>query len=208
MFEKKFIDSSDQLTAVAGGTVEAEFFNCIIGNTPTRRIGNKITVTNINMRGIVTSGSVNDAAGTVNECPTFRIIIGIDKQANGAAPAIFSSTGTGILQGNTVGGFTDCLQYRNMFNLERFTILKDKLICSKAASSGTTGNFRIDTAIPWKFSWKGMLPVSFGSDNGTIADLRSNNLFVAVIPDRAPTGGASSTNGTVEFVTRVKFIDA
>jgi len=220
-FEKKFIDTNQQMIMMAGGEIQGNFFNCAQGNTPRQRIGNKITVTNINIRGLITSGSNNADANTANECPTFRVIIGIDKQANGALPSIFSaaSTETGILQGPNGNpppggapvGYAAPLAFRNMYNLERFVILKDKLISTRCASIGTTGASRIDTAVPFKFSWKGMLPVLYAANSpplGDVADIRSNNLFVALIPDRVPAGAASSANGTFELTCRVKFIDA
>lgn len=220
-FEKKFLDSSKQMIAATGGAIEADFFNCAQGNTPRNRIGNKITVTNINIRGILNSGSNNADSTTANECPTFRVIIGIDKQANGAAPGIYSAapTETGILQGPTGGpppggapaGYAAALSFRNMYNLERFVILKDKLICTRAAGIGSASSLRIDASTPFKFSWKGMLPVLYAADSpplGNVSDIRSNNLFVALIPDKVPAGAPSSANGTFELTTRVKFIDA
>lgn len=207
-FEKKFLDRPEQVTtAISGGQLKCDFFNCRQGNSPVTRIGNKITVTNINMRGLITSGSKNDDATAANECATFRIIIGIDKQANGAAPNIFDAGGTGILQGAATGGYADALAFRNMYNLERFVILKDKLISSRSGGAGSSGASKVDIGIPWKFSWKGMLPVMYNADVGDITDIRSNNLFVAIIPDRISTTPTSG-NGTCEFRTRVKFIDA
>lgn len=210
-FEKKFFDVSSQITAsTGGGTVQTGFFNSVQGNSPNTRIGNKITVTNINMRGIVTSGSKNDDATAQNDCPTFRIIIGIDKQANGATCTTFGVAGdnTGILQGAATSSYPDCLAFRNMYNLDRFTILKDKLISSRCAGSGNVvGTTKIDMAIPWKFSWKGMMPVLYNANSGMLTDVRSNNLFVAIIPDKVATL-ATSINATVEWTTRVKFIDA
>lgn len=208
VFEKKFLDLATQVTTVtSGGSVNANYFGCRQGNSPITRIGNKITVTNINMRGLISSGSKNDDATVANECPAFRIIIGIDKQCNGAVPAIFAADHTGILQGIVTNTYADCLAYRNMYNLDRFIILKDKLICSRTGGYGNAAAVKIDTHIPFKFSWKGMLPVMYNADTGNITDVRSNNLFVAVIADKNATT-ATSTNPTCEWMTRIKYIDA
>ena len=209
-FEKKFIDNSLTIPCNNGGAITVGFFNCAQGNAPNQRIGNKITVTNINMRGYVSGGTVNNVAGTIDEVPQFRMIIALDKQANGAAPSAFGLA-DGLLQNQTgnydpaVNPQWNMLQYRNMFNLDRFTILKDKIIRPLAAGSSGAAS-RIDMPVPFKFSWKGQLPVLYSTADANTAAIRSNNLVVLFVSDKTMT--ASTAHANIEMCTRVKYIDA
>lgn len=207
-FEKKFIDTSVTVDCNNGGAVGGQFFVCAQGNTPNQRIGNKITVTNINIRGYVSAGTVNTAiGGAADEAPLFRIICLLDKQSNGAAPSAFG-VADGVLQPQNYAGNTqwNILQFRNMFNLDRFVILKDKIVRSSISSLGTSASTRIDQPVPFKFSWKGMLPVMYNDPAANLAAVRSNNFVICVISDK--TMAASTANANFEMCCRVKFIDA
>jgi len=192
-YEKKFKDtptSAAMLEFSTSGVVQNSFVTMASGSDNGERIGNRITVTNINAHLLAVTGTSNTNPGLENT--VVRVILGIDKQCNGA---------------NTVVG--DVLQsaspfsFRNMFTLNRFIILKDKLFVMDpkiymASNSGQVGRIL-------KFSWKGQLPIMYSDATATIGNIETNNIFLLVITDRSATAG--QTDGVVGTV-RVKYTDA
>jgi len=211
-FEKKFMDVPGYFTAAQTGLLQQSFFGGIIqGNSPITRIGAKITVTNINIHGYVSAGKLNSAGYSVDECPMFRIIVGIDKQCNGLGLANGAADVLSLLYGPTQAADLagNAFAFRNMYNLDRFVILKDKMISSRASGVGTTSAAKMDVTVPFKFSWKGLLPVHYKSATaspGALVDVSSNNLFILVLSDKAET--VSNDAAGVYTMTRVKYIDA
>jgi len=210
-FEKKFMDTASSLFADTSSNIIQDSFQQIVqGNTPITRIGNKITVTNINIHGYVSAGKVNNVAATTDECPMFRIIVGIDKQCNGlGVTALTDVINTAFGYNGGAAPTHNAFGFRNMYNLDRFVILKDKMIASRCAGIGSASTAKLDVVIPFKFSWKGLLPVHYKANTattGALTDVASNNLFILVISDKVDSAGNS--NSSVQLVTRVKYIDA
>lgn len=184
--EKKFFDSDITNSANVQSGVIFNSFNLIPqGTTDQTRIGNKITVRNINVRAI---SAVDDAGTGALGGGYLRVIIYVDKQCNGVAATV-----TDILKSAAINSF------RNMDQVDRFLILKDKMIkvtvdSANALHTATSTTF-------WKASWKGALPIHYSSTTGAITELRSNNIGMIYISDN-PALNAAGTG-----IARIKFTD-
>jgi len=192
-YEKKFLDTN--LSAAlgefaTGGVVQATYCVMASGAGNGQRIGNRITVTNINAHLNIMSGISNSNPGMNNTI--VRVILGIDKQANGAAPDVGD-----VLQ--TASPYS----FRNMYTLNRFVILKDKLLALNPQASDASYTGQHSRVL--KFSWKGQLPVLYSDTTASIGVIESNNIFMLVIADRAAT--AAQLDGAFGTV-RIKYTDA
>jgi len=184
--EKKFFDTACSDTSdMSGGAIVAASLNLIPqGTTDQTRVGNKITIRNVNVRFAI---SADDQTTGAFAAGAIRIIIYVDKQTNGATAAF-----TDILKGGQVTSF------RNMDQVDRFIILKDKIyappvMAANALHTSTSARY-------YSISKKVNLPVHFSSTTGAITELRSNNIGFLAISD---TASANIFNG----VARVKFTD-
>jgi len=192
-YEKKFLDTN--LSAGMGefstsGVRQADFAIMASGSGNGQRIGNRITVTNINAHLNIQSGISASNPGMNNT--VVRVIMGIDKQANGASPDVLD-----VLQ--TASPYA----FRNMYTLNRFVILKDKLLALNPQASDASYTGQVSRVL--KFSWKGQLPILYSDTTASISVIESNNIFLLVIADRAATGGQlDGAFGTV----RIKYTDA
>jgi len=186
--EKKWFDYTiNQGTIPDNGTIVPSVNGVIQGSGVNERIGNKITIRNLNCRFWV---SIDNASGFVASS-VIRYIIYVDKQCNGAA-----ATPADLLTGALVGS------YRNMDTVDRFQVLADKFLIlgPKAYGSTTAGTtFGTDSMTMRKFSWKGALQINFGGAGGTINLIRSNNIGILFI------GSPSGAN--VQGGIRIKYTD-
>jgi len=161
--EKKYWDGSpiDFVGNATGGNVFPTLIAGIVqGTTDNTRIGGKICVTNVNCRGFRNMASYGTAAFFGGY---LRVVLYIDKQCNGANALV-----TDILQSATINAF------RNMNNLDRFIILKDKMY---KTSIDATNALHTDTSRQyWKINTRGKWEISFSGNTGGIADLRSLNI--------------------------------
>jgi len=118
-----------------------------------------------------------------------RVIVYVDKQANGAAAAITDIVKTAALA-----------SFRNMDQVDRFDILMDKVF--KIGSGGTNALHTDEGKKYWKINKKCNYPVHFSSTTGAITELKSNNIGILYLADVA------NVNAAVASVCRVKFVDA
>jgi len=207
--ESKFIDFELVDTARgSGGTGELisngtsnNFLLIPEGDGPSTRDGRQIHVEAIHIRWTV---KLLDST-TLSTAPvTFRMILAIDTQCNGADPSVLAAN-TGIFS-NRNAGPTDALAYYNLFNGKRFKIIYDKLICLNWSGAGLlstdtyAGQGRVFKK-SIKFRGRG-IPVDYdqSATTGATSTIRANNLF-----------GATMTNGTnlahFAILTRVRYRD-
>ncbi len=182
--EKKFFDTTLGSTALAtAGVVLNDSLNLIPqGTTQSTRIGRKCTISKINMRGFMVLASNATASSEV-----YRIILALDKQANGATAAVTDLLTT-----------ADEKSFNNLSNSGRFMVLKDWYgTMNKMADIGTNINSVIK---PFVFNKSCSIPVEFSSTMGAITEIRSNNIFLI--------GVSSSTTLTFSHTTRVRYTDA
>lgn len=182
--EKKYqdVDIDSVGVAVAGTFLNTDNFVRIgQGTTKNTRLGNKINVCNFNIHGTVGLPASATQVGTV-----VRIIVGIDKQTNGAATAV-----TDVLE------FAEYDSFRSMDSVDRFKILKDKWVTVNPNLLSAAGG---DITRVFKFNFKNMnWPVHYSGTTGAITEIRSNSVFVLCI--------ASTAQAVIDAQTRIKFYD-
>lgn len=185
-FEKKYFDTSVISVADATAGIIIPSLNLVPqGTTDQTRIGNKITIRNINIHGYCN----NDDQTTVAFAGSnIRVIVYLDKQANGAAAAVTDIVKTAALS-----------SFRNMDQVDRFVILVDKVIfnpveCTNALHTTNQRHY-------WSVNKKCMIPIHFSSTTGAIAEVRSNNIGILYLSDTVDANPAA--NG----IARVKFTD-
>lgn len=192
-YEKKYFDTIFASTAinVAGGFTPS--WNLIPqGTTKNTRIGNKCTITNINVHGFLVTASqlVPNILGD-----KIRWIVFVDRQANGAVPAAISD----LIQ-TMPGATTDIHSFRNMDNVDRFVILKDKTyVLNQGTQNANLGSQQFIREI--KMNKKCNIPLEFSSTTGAITEVRSNNVMCLFIN--------TTGNGFTSFAmtSRVKYSD-
>lgn len=138
------------------------------GNTQTTRVGNRIVVTNISVRGEF-KYTTNDTGG----CWVYLVL---DKQANGAAPKwkdIFHEN-AGVNVGPAYLGYNQ--MYTNPNNETRFQILKSWLLgygnYSGVANGMASKFFSCDLRTNIEVKYTG------SSQNASIADVGSNAIYL------------------------------
>lgn len=189
--EKKFFDTLKGGTVLAStGTILDASINLIPQDTTENtRVGRKVVITKIMIRGTIDLPSTTD---TAKASDIYRFIIYQDKQCNGA-PATVAQ----ILQATTYHSFN------NLANSKRFKILLDKW---GGINSFTSGNGTNDQAfeknLPFKFFKDCSIPIEFDASatTGAIATIRSNNIGIMGIS----RGG----DVTFDYQVRVRFNDS
>jgi len=168
---------------LTGGLLE----NIIQGTGMDQRIGRKIVVKSIDVKGFV--GGTSASLADIVSC-----WLVLDKQANGTFPVTAD-----IVQDNTV---PQCSAQFNLTNVNRFRILK-KWNIKVEPNAGVAGSFDSD-AKPFSFHKKCSIPVEYSLNTGSVAEIRSNNLLMMFSTNRA----AAATPYYIEGTTRVRFLDS
>lgn len=171
------------------------FVQCIcipvLGNDYNNRVGRKITMSSVYVRGYArTEISATPAATTVSS-QQGRIMLIYDDQPNGALPAI-----TDIL--NTA----DPASQLNLNNRDRFRVLKDKCFAfdpylQSASASAQIFSVRIYRKLNIDCTFNGV-------NGGTIADIQTGALLLAYVGSNA---AGVSTDANAYLSSRVRFLD-
>lgn len=173
--EKKFLDTPLTLEdpVAATGNVYDSLVEIPQGAGESQRVGRKCTITAISLRYVVSLNNTSTPSSTEDGC---RVIIFHDKQCNGAIAPI-----TQVLASDTY------LSYNNLANKERFRILSDKFhdLSSTAGSyDGTNDQFGAK-GVTKSVYLRCDIPIEFSGATGAIAEIRSNNIGVLIISDKA-----------------------
>lgn len=179
--EKKNIDSTLAFPVVGAGTGILTLLNgSQAGGLPTNRVGRRMTMTSVFVRG-----SVALQAASTGNCPV-RILVVYDKQSNKAAP----NPGD-ILVGDRVD------EQMLLANSHRFKVVRDILI----PCLGTAGP---QSALINEYA-KVNLQTEYidGAGAGTVADITSGSLYALVYCNNQIGGAACLSNVQV----RVRFQD-
>ena len=182
--ELKYIDiTANPVIAFNDGTmVDTPILlnGCIQGSDATNRIGRKIV-----MKSLLLRGTFSLAATSTGGSP-IRIILFYDKQANASTPLT-----TDLLLADQFNS------PNNLNNRDRFVILHDFM--SEPISTG--GHY----SCSFKFYKKLNLETMFNSGNaGTVGDITSGALWLFV----GQNGSIGTANPTLVLRTRVRFLDA
>ena len=195
--ELKFFDTVKAAAASAvTGTLLDDSLNHVVQDTSENgRIGRKIVVSSLHIRGAWQFGSDPTLANLDNR---LRIIVFVDKQANGTAPTMADVVST--------AGTVDIDSFRNMSQISRFTVLMDRVyditvpaIFQDAAGTGDNP----PQAHTWKFSKRLNLVIEYDSTaaDGSIGTITSNNIAVMAICENA------NKAPTVAYTARIRFRD-
>ncbi len=166
--ELKFhdLDIDDAVVAV-NGTIAQDSCNLIAAGTgESERIGRKVTVKKINWRDEIVLPNAQNMTSVLD---TVRVILYLDKQANGATSAALD-----ILE-------TDDFQsFNNLSNKNRFLILMDRTHNLNAQAGGGNGTANDIAGIQLSFDFHKAVDISleFSAGTGAITELRSNNIGV------------------------------
>ncbi len=182
--EHKFFDTTLGTTALAtAGVILSPSLNLVPqGVTESTRVGRKCTITQINFRAFVILTS-----GTATTSDLYRIMLVLDKQANGAPATIVDVLET-----------ADEKSFNNLSNSQRFLVLKDWYgAINKTADIGTNVNSQQKVLSFFKSC---SIPIEFSAATGAIGEIRSNNLLLL---------GLSSSGATISMshTTRIRFAD-
>lgn len=181
--ELKTIEVNDS-TVAANTTGTIVLINGVIQGTDyNQRVGRIFLMKSIYLRAKFT----NDSA-TVSPL-TFRAMIVLDSQTNGALPAI-----TDILNAVTT------TSTNNLNNRDRFKVLMDKTF-SPTPSARTVAITEQEVFKKWykKCSYE----VVNGGTAATVGSIQTGGLYVIFLTDVA----AGTGDGVVTYSTRVRFID-
>lgn len=172
-------------TAV-GGTIHGSLNLIDNGTTTITRVGKQAQITKINMNWVISLPSTSTIA---NSSDTVRLIVYMDKQANGA-----EATVADILEAAEIRSFN------NKANVNRFAILKNKKYNLDAKSSISTATAGVDylKSINIKFG-KHPCKIEYKGTGGGIADVTSCNIGVLVLSLKGAI--------TIGYKARVRFKD-
>ncbi len=166
--ELKFHDLDiDDAVIAAGVTVAANSCNLIAqGTTESQRVGRKCVIRSINWRLTLTKAEGDGVTDPPN-ADTVRILLYLDKQCNGAA-----ATATDILESANYQSFN------NLANKSRFRTLMDRTydLNHQAGGGNGTNSDWAQVQISDTFFKRVNIPIEFDGVNGTLTEIRSNNI--------------------------------
>ncbi len=172
--ELKFhdVDLDDAIISGAGNITDS--INKIAqGVTENTRVGRKCTLKSVLWRYQLAVDEAIDGA-TPAQSDSIRVILYLDKQANGATAAV-----TDILESD------DFQSFRNLANSGRFTILMDRVHTLNYVTLTSTQNAdTFDSSqmlVDKQFYKKCNIPLEFSGTAGAITEIRSNNLGVMLM---------------------------
>ena len=190
VIELKFhdLDINDAAIATNGTILEDSCNEIPQGVTESQRIGRKCTIRMINWRFQITKSAATASSATTD---IVRVVLYLDKQANGATAAI-----TDILE-------TDDFQsFNQLSNKSRFRTLMDRVYDmnnSSGGGDGTTedyGGYTLNDS----FYKKVNIPIEFDATSGLMATIRSNNIGVLIL--------SQAGRCTFESKMRLRFSDS
>ena len=182
--EKKFYDmtaaqvnvttTASFLTITGAGPVATSttIVDLIQGSGASQRVGRRCTITDVLCRLLLLRTNTLSASLTGEDAgAAFRVIVYLDKQANGGAAAA-----TDILQTDAL------LSFRNLANNRRFSIIADKILTFNTGAVGAGDGATNDTSLLEKnlivqIAKKVFIPVEYSSTLGALAEIRSNMDF-------------------------------
>lgn len=205
--ELKFVDLTHVLTsptyqslltinhAIGATTVGALLgTNIVQGTGPNMRIGNRIVIKSLEIKGFVTADPVGDA--DFNTTLVWYLVL--DRQCNGAVAA-----STDVFT-DTAGIVAPLNHFVNIENSQRFAVLK-KFVCPFNAQAGVSLAYNpIDC--PFDYYRKNLnLVVDFDKDGAaatpvTIGQIRGNNLLFMMGFD-----GGSNPGVDIHWSLRLRF---
>jgi hypothetical protein len=175
--ELKYFDGNDQVSNVAAAGAVWDSLNEIPqGTTAITRIGRKAVIKSLKLNYTVQL-PMQTGESDPKHGDTVRMIVFIDKQANGATAAV-----TDILESAA------WKSYYNLANSDRFQILLDKYhnLNYLTLAADQANNFdQGEVEKHYLRNFKLNMPVEFSSTTGAITEIRSNNIGILWISNHA-----------------------
>lgn len=206
--EVKFFDTSEQGIAVASAGV-LENLNGLIpaDSTDNGRVGNRISIIGVELRGYVT-------LATTASADQISLLLFQDKQPNGAAvTTLYSTTVNGTNTAPFQGQATSlgCPLLKNVSQGKRFSVLwhKDMQLqqfnaywngTARVSEVSTTAGGATGSAFYKNIKFKKPIIAAYSTSSGAITDIQTNLLYFAF----ASTGAGVST---MRFLARVYYTD-
>lgn len=172
------------------------------GSDIDNRIGRRVELYKIALRGVISCGVLMDQTDVV-AAPAVRLILYMDQQSNGT-----QSQGEDVMATPGAGQVPLVFStFQNLANLGRFRVLRDKIYGPRIVTSGTDGVSTVSLVhqqIPFKMTvrFKKPILIKFNSTNGgTIGDIVDNSFHLI--------GTKSSTNyaHTISYQVRGYYKD-
>lgn len=183
--EDSTVLTTDATTTFPTYSAFGSFCQIAQGDSESTRDGNRIIIDKLTIRGQCvldknSSAAWSGAGDVINGNPTFRVIIYIDTQTNGAIAGHTTLFDTGNANQFAFGIFN------NINVAGRFKILMDKWIelpMSDTVYDSTANTFNTATSARcFKKTFKKMnLPVYYTGASANIADLSTNNIGMIVM---------------------------
>lgn len=161
------------------------------GVSESERVGRKCTIRSIGWRYKV-SLPERDAVADPSAGDNVRVMLYVDKQANGATAAV-----TDILES------ADFQSFNNLSNSGRFIILHDKTYdCNYNAMASDGAGVVSLVQMQWNYSFykKCEIPIEWSDTTGVMTEIRSNNIGALLIASQGVAGFGSKI--------RLRFSDA
>lgn len=184
--EMKFFDTIQAAEALdtTGEIVDPSFCLIAQGADEDERIGRKIVVKSIHLKGVVRLPGNTTAGGGASRV---RVLLYWDKQCNGATAAILDIIETGSVN-----------SFRNLGNKDRFVLLWDKTFTLNHQQGPSTAGG--DTRRHIAYNKKVDIPIEYSGATNAITEIRSNNLGLAAIMDN---GNAAD----IAYTVRIRYTD-
>lgn len=187
------------------------------GNGPTSRDGRQYRMDSIYISGTVQVSPVKFGQGIPHDDGMFTVSLVLDTQCNGVAPSptdIYLSgalpLGAGGTQFSKENLMLTAKPFRNLANVKRFRVLASSTqrLRFEPANDGTNTNMGLYHISQFSLSanLKGMQVTCLG-DNGTVADISDNGLFLVFCRDTDVGSGTGAEQGvyTVSGISRFRF---
>lgn len=189
--ELKFFDLDSNNSSISNtGDINSSWNLIAQGVTENTRVGRKCTIKIIEWKWNLILPEINSGA-TAGPADIIRMILYVDKQANGQTAAVED-----ILES------TDFQSFYNLANQQRFRIILDKTTCLNAESLAYDGIGAAQQASHMKAGSMRKLcniPIEYSSVTGALTEIRSNNIGLLVI--------SKSNKGALVSKVRMRFSD-
>ncbi len=171
------------------------------GNSATTRVGRRIEVYKIAVRGVIQTTIAADA-GDVQVPSFYRCMLWMDQQTNGTV-----TTSAALMQPSTANTIPMvACAFQNIANFGRFRVLKDFSLLPGQQETGTDGASTMSIGqsdVPFKCTYKFKKPlrIKFAANGGNIGDVVDNSIYFSM--NKASGSGTQ----TVTVRSRVYFKD-
>ncbi len=188
--EMKFLDNvvAAEASAQAGTLHSTSLVVIPEGNGENERIGRKLNIKKIQLRGSIQIPSTTVVTTAHNRV---RIVLYQDTQTNGAAATVL-----GVLETATVDSF------RNLANSGRFKVLYDKVFNMNFTAGNGTG--MAEKILSYSFFKSCNIPIEYDNSatTGAITTQRSNNIGIFSIMESATPAAMVSVQCRMRYSDR------